>query len=311
MQPVFSSHHTHLIERIKALSEPMEIALTSEKPRLTSLPGIKAVVFDFYGTMFISGTGDTIIEAPKESRQKAFSDAISSIFPDLVKQPDSARGVELYQETIHAHKEKMKADGIDYPEINIIHVWKDVLNALRNEGCEGLPAEPHKALLKELTIEFEMRDNPTWAMPDLYNTLEDLYENKMLLGILSNSQFYTPMIYEAHFGSPPQKDYFDINSCIWSYEERLCKPALAFHEQLKRAIEDHHGLNPSQVLYVGNDMLKDIWPAAHFGFKTALFAGDARSLKWRRDDERCKDLEPDLVITRLHQLIDCLRFQEN
>jgi len=40
--------------------------------------------------------------------------------------------------------------------------------------------------------------------------------------------------------------------------------------------------------------------------KTALFAGDSRSLKWRKDDARTKDLTPDLIITELRQLPECV-----
>lgn len=296
-----------MIERIRVLSPAMEIEPTDEKPVLQPIDNIKAVVFDFYGTLFISGTGDTIIEAPKESRQKALSAAFGVVFPQLSPEINAAEGVRLYQETIHNHKQSMKVDGVDYPEINILKVWNEVLEKLRVNGAASLPEQPDENLLKKLTIEFEMRDNPTYPMPDLHTALADLSDKSMLLGILSNSQFYTPLIYEAHLGSPPSKDFFDINICIWSYEERLCKPSLAFHEQLKRALAHHHNLNPADVLYVGNDMLKDIWPAHHFGFKTALFAGDARSLKWRREDEHCRDLKPDLVITRLHQLSECVR----
>jgi putative hydrolase of the HAD superfamily len=49
-------------------------------------------------------------------------------------------------------------------------------------------------------------------------------------------------------------------------------------------------------------MLKDIWPATQLGFKTALFAGDGRSLRLREDDERCRAVQPDLVIDHLSQL---------
>jgi putative hydrolase of the HAD superfamily len=55
---------------------------------------------------------------------------------------------------------------------------------------------------------------------------------------------------------------------------------------------------------VGNDKLNDIWPATQLGLKTALFAGDQRSLRLRENDVRCSGLEPDLVITRLSQLSD-------
>jgi putative hydrolase of the HAD superfamily len=298
MTSSFSEHHQYLLDRIRQLSAPMDLKPIAEQPVLTSIEGVKAVVFDFYGTMFISGTGDTIIEAPAESRQKAFDDAFRKMFPNLKDRPDAVRGVKLYQETIHIHKERMKSQGVDYPEVNIREVWKDVL--LQLPETDGL--HPDEELLEKLTVEFEMRDNPTWPMPDLYDTIESLHNKGLILGILSNSQFYTPMIYEAHFESDPSKDLFDINLCIYSFEERLCKPSLSFHKKLKRAVEDHYGFTTDEVLYVGNDMLKDIWPAHHFGFKTALFAGDARSLKWRREDERCRDLQPDLVITQLHQL---------
>jgi putative hydrolase of the HAD superfamily len=51
-------------------------------------------------------------------------------------------------------------------------------------------------------------------------------------------------------------------------------------------------------------MLNDIYPAKNAGFNTALFAGDARSLRLRKDIPECKTLSADLVITDLIQLLD-------
>ncbi len=42
---------------------------------------------------------------------------------------------------------------------------------------------------------------------------------------------------------------------------------------------------------------------AQLGLKTALFAGDQRSLRLREHDPRCSTLEPDLIITKLSQLL--------
>ncbi|MCH8568212.1 MAG: HAD family hydrolase [Balneolales bacterium] len=296
----------HLLSRIKELSAPLEPKETGETPVLIPLIDIKAVVFDFYGTMFMSGTGDTIIDDPKGEETVAFKQAFEVIFPDSADKVPAELGVQLYKEVIHDHKEAMRKEGLDYPEVQIKEVWADVLSRLRKHGFEHLPEEPEEELLENLTIEFEMRNNPTWPFSDLENTLELLKEKSLYLGILSNSQFYTPLIYEAHLESAPDDDLFDVNLCIWSYEEKRCKPSLPFHGQLKMVLDQHFGIQPEQVLYVGNDMLKDIYPAAHFGFRTALFAGDDRSLKWRKDDERCANLLPDLVITRLDQLVECL-----
>jgi len=53
---------------------------------------------------------------------------------------------------------------------------------------------------------------------------------------------------------------------------------------------------------VGNDRLNDIAAAARLGMRTALFAGDARSLRWRRGDPRCAGVVPDLIVTHWRQL---------
>jgi putative hydrolase of the HAD superfamily len=73
-------------------------------------------------------------------------------------------------------------------------------------------------------------------------------------------------------------------------------------EQLK-----HMDISVGSALYIGNDMLNDMYPAKQAGFKTGLFAGDARSLRLRENDPKCKDLSVDLVITDLIQLLDYIQ----
>jgi putative hydrolase of the HAD superfamily len=62
------------------------------------------------------------------------------------------------------------------------------------------------------------------------------------------------------------------------------------------------GVAPHEVLYVGNDVRNDVLPAATVGFRTVLFAGDNRSLRWRADDPLVLGVEPDAVITDLMQI---------
>ena len=66
------------------------------------------------------------------------------------------------------------------------------------------------------------------------------------------------------------------------------------------------GIPADAALYIGNDMLNDVAPAQKVGFKTALFAGDARSLRLRRNHPQCKNLSADIVITDLMQLLDVI-----
>jgi len=52
-------------------------------------------------------------------------------------------------------------------------------------------------------------------------------------------------------------------------------------------------------------MLNDIQPSGELGFRTALFAGDERSLRLREGDRRVENVSPDLIITDLRVLGSC------
>ena len=49
-------------------------------------------------------------------------------------------------------------------------------------------------------------------------------------------------------------------------------------------------------------MQHDILPAYRIGFQTALFAGDASSLRLHHDDLQCRKITPDVIVTDLMQL---------
>ena len=67
-----------------------------------------------------------------------------------------------------------------------------------------------------------------------------------------------------------------------------------------------YSIEPRAALCVGNDMLNDICPAQELGFRTALFAGDARSLRLRENDPRTRKTAPELILTELRQLEECI-----
>ena len=68
------------------------------------------------------------------------------------------------------------------------------------------------------------------------------------------------------------------------------------------------GIAAAETVFVGNDMLNDVMPASRAGFRTALFAGDQRSLRLRTGDARVAEVTPDLILTDLSQLPSCLGF---
>ena len=149
-----------------------------------------------------------------------------------------------------------------------------------------------------LAVEYECRVNPVWPMPGALKTIDNLRARGFRLGIVSNAQFYTPLIIEALLKKNLEQLGFEKALCVFSYKELKAKPSI----ELFQALENSADL--SKALYVGNDMLNDIWTASRAGCRTVLFAGDKRSLRLRGKDKRCKKLVPDAVVDHLHQITE-------
>ncbi|HKL16602.1 MAG TPA: HAD family hydrolase [Balneolaceae bacterium] len=293
-----------LKERFKTLSRPLEAEPTGTESSLKKLENIKAVIFDFYGTLFISGVGDIGIDDGK-SDAGLLLDAIESIGLEITDERAGKRGYEIYDKVVTEQIQELKASGIPYPEPDIRIVWRNVLNQMYAENL--IKTATNKSDYTRMAVEFEARMNPIWPMPDLQETLDGLKARDIELGIISNSQFYTPLAFEALCDQTLADLGFNMNLLHWSYEESRKKPGVVFYRHFLEKAEKHlPNLAAENYLYVGNDMLKDVYPANELGMKTALFAGDSRSLKWRQADARTKDLAPDLIITELKHLLECV-----
>ncbi len=294
-----------LKNRFRELSSPLEPIPTNSEVRLKKLDNIRVIMYDFYGTLFLSGVGDIGVDDGKSDSTlmlKALNDS------EITVSNNSAgkRAFEIYSEVVENELQKLKQAGIEYPEPDIRIVWKKVLQQLFDANL--ILTKPTDSLSSILSVEFEARMNPVWPVSDSVKTLAYFKKSGIDQGIISNSQFYTPLLLEALTDKSITELGLNPSLLHWSFQEKMKKPGLNFYKSaVKKISETHPSIKPDQVLYAGNDMLKDIWPATKMGFKTALFAGDKRSLKWRNDDERCKELKPDIIFTQFSQLKSVLR----
>ena len=283
----------------KELNSPLSPLPTGLEPKLPQWDDIRAVIFDIYGTLVLSGTGDISIaqSIDKESELRGLFGESAGILAPSIKLS------EIFYDLIKEDHALSKAKGASYPEVDILEIWARFFQRLKSHGYNGPTLEGEA--LKDFAIRFECAVNPVWPMPGIEGTLKKLDDEGFKLGIVSNAQFYTPVMMEGFMGQTIEQLGFQSNLCVWSYQERLGKPSVELFEKLNAALEAR-GIQPSQALYVGNDMLNDIWTANQAGLKTALFAGDRRSLRLRESDERCKDLEPDAILTELTQLLQLI-----
>ncbi len=319
------SHNSELITLINSLSAPITPIDTGIKEKVKRDKNIRAVIFDVYGTMFVSGSGDIGI-AKQTSNSRAAASALESeglIEKNLdsnIKEAIGNHTLEfLHTEIEKSHMEKREG-GIDYPEVDIVEIWERVVEKLRELKIPGIKYDKieeydhlastigdtgKRKLLERIVIQYEFRVNHTWPMPGLEETLNNLIKGaKLKLGIISNAQFFTPLMIEAFTKRPIEGLGFDSRLILWSYIEGIAKPSRVLFNKMSNRLTKIYGILPSETLYVGNDMLNDILPAKALNFKTCLFAGDTRSLRLREEREECRGLKPDFVITELKSLLN-------
>lgn len=280
------------VRLIREYAKPLTIIPAGATPRLKRLSGIKAVVFDVYGTLFMSASGDIGLTTETEVMSDAMAAALQS--EGIVTAP-SMRLATRWRELVREDQAHAREEGVAFPEVEVREIWKRLLGK-----CDLTLSEE---AIARVAIRHESLVNPVWPMPDTLSTLLALRDLGFLMGIISNAQFYTPPVFEALLEHSLESLGFRHELCQWSFEQCEAKPSSSLFLRLAKLLA-REGVPSCGVLYVGNDMRKDIATAAAAGFRTALFAGDARSL--RRREEEGLEVEPDLVVTELGQLIDCV-----
>ena len=248
---------------------------------------VKAVLFDIYGTLFISESGDISIAEEKSRISAGLNDLLLKNHIDT----PSETILKTFFNTIRATHKRLRAIGVDHPEVEIDLIWSEVLGINNRQS------------VREYAVEFELLANPVYPMPHLKEILVHCKDSGIPMGIISNAQFYTPLLFNWYLGSDPEDLGFFTDLIIYSYQTGHAKPSMVLFDIAVKRLRKYN-INPRSVVYVGNDMLNDVYPADRVGFQTALFAGDDRSLRLRDNDPRCSDISANLVITDLIQLIE-------
>jgi len=274
---------------IRRLSQPLTPQPVSPEegaaPRLAPLAGIRGVLFDVYGTLLISAAGEIgggTVAARRAAMGAALGDA--GLADDPRTPPPQALVHDLQAAIRGAHAEANR-HGVPYPEVDLRVIWRRLLPAAAAATTECA------------AVSYECRSNPVWPMPGAARVVAAL-QTRGPVGIVSNAQFFTPLVLAALL---PQVT-FDPELVVWSFVQGEAKPSARLFAHAAELMAHHHGHRPEQLVMVGNDLRNDILAARQAGLRGALFAGDARSLRLRRDDPACAGLRPELVLSELPQL---------
>ncbi|MES2921848.1 MAG: HAD family hydrolase [Verrucomicrobiota bacterium] len=209
----------------------------------------RAVVFDIYGTLLIAPSGGVRPDP-----------LIDPMLREIVRQagyePTASPSTDLHAAVLRHHA----AAGVPFPEIDLRILWREILD---------LPHDTDTTALVQAT---EEAWHPATPMPGAEKFIYRLAASGLSLGLLSNAQCNTL----AALG--PISDLFAPELTILSYQHGIAKPAPELFQILTDRLAGR-GITPAETLFIGNDPLHDIAPAAAAGFLTALFTGHPDSLR--------------------------------
>jgi putative hydrolase of the HAD superfamily len=272
----------------------------------------KAVLWDVYGTLLALSVGD--LEAAlekKETMRKAFRLTAQEFGLSKYLDGDPAETLlQWYVKEIEKTHRRKRAHGVFSPEVKIEDIWLRILKklAVRGYRLRGKDEKGHLQTALKLAYFFDYVYHAKAFYPGVRQTLEEIGRLGLRQGIISNAQFYTPLILrmllrrEGLRPDDPLQELFDRRLIFFSYRLGVSKPNPRAFETARERLQKM-GIEPNHVLYVGNDILNDMIPARNVGFRCILFAGDRETLALRKDNPECAGFKPDAVIKSVPQIM--------
>jgi len=243
---------------------------------------IKGIIFDINGTLT-----DILTDEGHEEIYRAISHFLTY------------RGIYLHRwEVRDAYFQIMdnqrKASGEKYPEFDTLAVWREFLRRFPPKSKPGQKtgsSDPMPRFLAEIyrgISRFRLT-----LYPEVKAVLDDLRSHyKMAVVSDGQSAWALPELRAVGLDS-----YF--NPIIVSGDFGYRKP----DRRLFEAALNGMGLKPEEVIFVGNDMYRDIYGAGRFGMKTVFFSSN-------QGRKEMDGVSPDYIIyqfAELRQAVDFLK----
>jgi putative hydrolase of the HAD superfamily len=283
--------------------------------RVERLTDIRALVFDVYGTLCNYRRAEFADEKTKEealtgafARTVEFFRLAPSLRAANAADPPEKTLCDFYHGLISLKNSLAEKENVRFPEIRIEEVWRAIILILQRYGysATGLGLGTENETARCMAFHYNFYALGRGLYPGTADALGHFRDSGMLLGIVSNGQFYTPMDLTLFLRDEKGRacdDYlelFDPDLVFFSYEYGVAKP----HQLLFRKLYDalyNYSILPGQVVFVGNDLALDIRPAQEAGMRTAFFTGD-RDSAYRYDLE--STVVPDIAFSSWGDLKD-------
>ncbi|VTS04720.1 HAD family hydrolase [Tuwongella immobilis] len=288
---------------------PPAITPVRAKPSVRPLSNIRCVLWTLYGTLVNITHGDLQFDDPNETMMDvALTKTIDEfkMWNSMSRKPGQPAEYmrEMYKRVFL--ETKAMATTERHPELPAERIWEGIIKKLLQKDYKfdaGMYGSLNE-FSRKVAFFFHTNLQGTGCYPGAYEVTQQLAEQGIMQGFLSDGQCFTPaQLYRGMLMEAPDAEWtaFRPGLQFLSCEVKARKPSATLLESALRGLEKQ-GIEPFEVLHVGSSITRDIAPAKKLGMTTALFAGDRASLAATADQLKDAATRPDLLITELPQL---------
>lgn len=294
-------------------------APVSANPSIDHLPGIKAVVWDVYGTLLRTPDGGFTLFPEQEVRlQVALEKTIHefNMWHSMYRKPGPPWQSMINQYRDYAERLSMvgtKRRG-DLTDVNLVHIWRTVVDRLFDKEYTYEPDTygDIDQLSEKIAYFFHSNLQATEARAGAVQAICELAETGVEQGLLADGQPFT-MVQLARAlrrqGTiPPVYEILPSGNNVLSYQMGVRKPSKSLFLQASGQFAGRE-IAPDEILHVSCRVTSDLAPAKALGMKTALLAAEKTGLEATVNLLKDPQTRPDRLLTDITQITSVIGFE--
>ena len=317
MSLTLEQYAAHLDRQNHQWPAPPKVSPTELGARLEPLDDIRAVTWTIYGTLVAIRGGELAYDMPESFETTVALEKTIQQFKmwnAMTRKPGrpSEYLAEIYRTILQRTLlERGRQSSSGHPEIKVELIWQAIVGRLQQNQYrfDANYFGDIGAYSQKIAYFFHTSFQGIGPYADALRVLRRVRASGRLQGLVADAQCFTPLqlvrSLRCQDRAATLNDLFETGLQAYSYELRARKPAGRLYRFVLDALEKR-GVGPTEVLHVSNNWPDDLRPAKGYGMRTALFAGDAGSLRLGDLDVRSTTSGPDVILTSLAELGDVL-----
>ena len=283
-------------------------ATASIKP----LPGIRAILWDVYGTLLRTPENAFTHNPKQEIRlQVALEKTIHefNMWNSMYRKPGPPWKSMIHQYLDYSQQLTMAAPkrSGDFTEINLVIVWGQIIQRLfdKEYSYETQTMGDLAAYAEKVAWFFHSNlqaIGPREGCLESISILAELGIRQNLLGDAQSFSFVqlTRALIDDGLREPPGR-FFPQEDHALSSRLGVKMPSRTLPEYARQQLRTH-GIEPEEVLYVSSRLASCLVPAKNAGFRTALLAAERSGLEAPSQLIKDPSTKPDRLLTDLRQI---------